>query len=50
MAYIQYNANPDHARVGDCTVRAISRAMGIDWESAYLKLAVHGYMLRDMPS
>lgn len=50
MAYIKYNANPAHARVGDCTVRAVSLALGLDWETAYIKLCVHGYMLRDMPS
>lgn len=50
MAYVRYNANPDHARVGDCTVRALSLAFDTDWEDAYIRLAIHGFMQRDMPS
>lgn len=50
MAYIEYNPNPAGRRVGDCAVRAISKALKIDWESAYLKLAMNGFAMGDMPS
>lgn len=48
--YIQYNPNPTGRNVGDCAVRAISKAFDIDWESAYLLIAVAGYNMGDMPS
>ena len=48
--YIQYNPNPTGRNVGDCAVRAISKAFDIDWESAYLLIAMAGYNMGDMPS
>ena len=33
--YRYYNINPKNKTVGDCTVRAISKAMGQDWETTY---------------
>lgn len=48
--YIPYNPNPSKSRVGDCTVRAISKALGQDWEKTYAGLTVQGFMLCDMPS
>ena len=50
MAYEFYNPNPNNSFVGDCVVRAISKAMDIDWDSAYLGVTMQGYMLKDMPS
>lgn len=47
----EYNPNPDSGkRIGDCTVRALSKALGQDWETTYAELAGIGYMLADMPS
>lgn len=37
MAFIYYNPNPMSRIVGDCAVRAISKALDIDWELAYAK-------------
>jgi hypothetical protein len=48
--YIEYNANPSRKRVGDCTVRAISKVLGQDWEKTYVGLALYGFLLGDMPS
>lgn len=48
--YVNYNPNPKAARVGDCTVRAISKAFGLSWESAYAALAATGFERYDMPS
>lgn len=45
-----YNPNPSNNRVGDCTVRAISKAMGQSWEQTYAGLTAYGFMMRDMPS
>ena len=44
------NPNPTGARVGDCVIRAISIALGIDWDQAYIELAIQGFVLKDMPS
>ena len=48
--YIQSNNNPDKALVGDCTVRAISKAIGKPWDDTYIFLAVQGFKMKDMPS
>jgi hypothetical protein len=48
--YINFNANPKNNRVGDCTVRAIAKAMDKDWETIYANLALFGYICSDMPS
>lgn len=48
--FVNYNANPDQKRVGDCTVRAISAALGQSWEAVYVGLALQGLLMGDMPS
>lgn len=48
--YVRYNPNPVHKRVGDCTVRAISKALDQDWETTYVGLALQGFIMSDMPS
>ena len=40
--YINYNPNPDGKRTDDCTIRALAKALGTDWETAYIKLAMQG--------
>ena len=50
MAWIEYNPNPRHSRVGDCAVRAIAKATAQDWETAYTGLYVKGYSMGDLPS
>lgn len=45
-----YNPNPAGKRVGDCTVRAIAKALGQDWETTYAGLTAYGFMLCDMPN
>ncbi len=50
MAWKEWNPNPTSRRVGDCAVRAVARALGVDWETAYLKIAAAGYGMGDMPS
>lgn len=48
--WIEYNPNPTGRRVGDCAVRAVSKALNIDWEDAYRMIASNGYAMGDMPS
>jgi len=50
MAFIEYNPNPVGRKVGDCSVRAISKALDMDWESAYILLISNGLLMGDMPS
>ena len=50
MAYKFFNPNPSGKRVGDCVIRAISFLTGDDWEKTYLKIAMQGFELFDMPS
>lgn len=48
--YIEWNPSPLGAHVGDCSVRAISKVLDIDWATAYTMLCVRGFDLYDMPS
>ena len=48
--WVEFNNNPAGRRVGDCAVRAISVALGVDWERAYAMIAKNGYLMGDMPS
>lgn len=48
--FIEYNPNPVSARVGDCTVRALTKALDASWEDAYLLLCAAGFQMGDMPS
>lgn len=48
--WIRYNPNPTSRNVGDCAVRAIARALDIDWENAYIMIVKNGYAMGDMPS
>ena len=45
-----YNPNPFERNVGDCAVRAVAKALDVDWESAYIMLAVQAFAMMDMPS
>jgi len=50
MEWVMYNPNPTNRHVGDCAVRATSKALDLSWEDAYLKLCVNGYVLGDIPN
>ena len=50
MSYIWYNANPQGRNVGDCVIRALSKALNQSWDATYIALALQGYMMGDMPS
>ena len=46
----KYNPNPVQRSVGDCAVRAVAAALGVDWETAYALIAENGFLMGDMPS
>lgn len=48
--FIEWNNNPVGRRVGDCSVRAVSKALDVDWETAYAMIASNGFAMGDMPS
>lgn len=48
--WIKYNPNPTGRTVGDCAIRAVAMALGVDWETAYSMVTENGYYMGDMPS
>lgn len=48
--WVEYNNNPFKIRVGDCVIRAISKALNTSWEQAYMIVCAKGYEMADMPS
>ena len=46
----QFNPNPSARRVGDCVIRAICKALDLDWEAAFSGVMVKACQLSDMPS
>lgn len=50
MTWERYNPNPAGRSVGDCAVRAIAKALDLDWDKAYATIVSNGFMMKDMPS
>lgn len=48
MAFVQYNANPYDKLVIDCTVRAMSKFLDVDWDTCYIGLCVEGFVIKNM--
>lgn len=48
--WVKYNPNPAGRNVGDCAVRAVSAALGLDWETAYSMIVINAFLMNDMPS
>lgn len=46
----KFNNNPVGRLVGDCAVRAVSVALDIPWEDAYVLISSNGFSMGDMPS
>lgn len=46
----QFNPNPVSRNVGDCAVRAVAAALGVDWETAFAMIAENAFQMADMPS
>lgn len=48
--FVEYNPNPTGRRVEDCAIRAVSKALNTDWETAYAKLSLNGYSMGNLPN
>lgn len=48
--WVEYSNNPVGQKVGDCAVRAISKALNMGWEAAYIALAINGLQMGDLPN
>lgn len=48
--YSYFNPNPFGRRVGDCAVRAVSAALGQEWEKTYIDLCIQGFLVGDLPN
>lgn len=48
--WVKFNPNPTGRFVGDCAVRAVAAALGVDWEDAYTLISDAGFAMGDMPS
>lgn len=48
--WIKFNPNPTGRNVGDCAVRAVAKALDVDWEKAYMLIVANGFAMGDMPS
>lgn len=47
--YTYFNPNPHHLRVGDCVVRALSKALDQTWDETYIGVCAQGFADKDMP-
>jgi len=48
--WIQFNNNPvkPEGGAGDCAVRAVSKALDVSWEKAYVLLSLNGFLMGDV--
>ncbi len=46
--FVFFNPNPYGRRVGDCSVRALCKALNQDWYKTYTEMAVYGFSYGDM--
>lgn len=46
----RYNPNPLGRSVGDCAVRAVAKALNVDWNRAFVLICLKGFVMKDMPS
>ena len=48
--WVYYNPSPAGRNVGDCSIRAVAKALDTDWETAYVMVASAGFLMNDVPS
>lgn len=48
--WVYYNPSPAGRNVGDCAVRAVAKALGTDWETAFSLIVDNSFQMADMPS
>lgn len=47
MGYAYFNENPAGKSTGDCTIRALSKALGQTWDETYVGLCLEGFYRKD---
>lgn len=47
--WIEYNPNPVGRKVEDCAIRAVAKALDVDWETAYAMVSSAAFSMGDMP-
>ena len=45
-----FNPSPSGAKVGDCVIRALCKALNKSWEDVYVELCVQGFIMHDLPN
>lgn len=50
MPYKYFNENPSGRSVGDCAVRAVSKALAQSWEKTFAGLCLEGFVMGDLPN
>lgn len=48
--YEYYNPNPKGSNIGDCVIRALTKACDMSWDDVYIDLMLLGFSMKDMPS
>jgi len=46
--FIEYNPNPQNKNIGDCVIRAVSKALDQSWEKSYRDLSDLGIKIGDL--
>lgn len=49
-AFEYFNPSPSGAKVGDCVIRALCKALNKSWEDVYVELCVQGFIMHDLPN
>lgn len=48
--FVEYNPNPLKKHREDCIIRAFTKVLEIDWDTAYMMLVSKGFAEKEMPS
>lgn len=48
--FVYYNPNPLSNQTNDCAVRALSKALDMDWETVFAILSANAFSMGGMPS
>ena len=48
--YSYYNPHPSKNRIGDCVIRALTKALNKSWHEVYVDLCILGYIMNDWGS
>ena len=44
----EYNPNPTGRNIEDCAIRAVAKALGTDWDTAFVKIAANAFQMGDV--